>query len=48
MVKPGNGAIATALLPDVFNALLFGDLKQLVNAGCRVLLHPRQEMAVQP
>jgi hypothetical protein len=34
-------AFATALLPNVFGALLFRDLKGLVNARGGVLLHSR-------
>jgi hypothetical protein len=32
---------ATALLPNVFGALLLGDLKSFVNARCGVFLHAR-------
>src|ERR1700675_2830983 len=42
--KPAN---ATALLPNLFGALLFGDLIGLVNARGCIFLHPRQDVAVE-
>ena len=40
-------AVATALLPNVFGALLFRDLVSLVNARNSVLLHARQDVTVE-
>jgi hypothetical protein len=37
-----NGAFATALLPNVFGALLLGDLKSFVNARGGIFLHAGQ------
>ena len=42
-----KSAFATALLPNVFGALLYSDLKGLVNARSGVLLHARQDVAVE-
>jgi hypothetical protein len=40
-------AFATALLPNVFGALLLGDLISLVNARSRILLHSGQDVTVE-
>jgi hypothetical protein len=37
--------VATPLLPNVFGALLLGDLKGYVNARGSIFLHPGQNMA---
>jgi len=39
--------VATPLLPNVFGALLLGDLKGYVNARGSIFLHPGQNMAVE-
>jgi hypothetical protein len=40
-------AFATALLPNVFGALLLGDLKSFVNARGGIFLHAGQNVAVK-
>jgi hypothetical protein len=40
-------AFATALLPNVFSALLLGDLKSFVNARGGIFLHAGQNVAVK-
>jgi hypothetical protein len=38
---------ATALLPNVFRAAVYGSAQRIVNAGDCVFLHPRKNVAVE-